>query len=375
MHAVQGNNPADSGRGRAMKQIILSPENNYAELDDFFESNRTKKILLVCGNSLSLLKISGYFDSLEARKGICVFKFSDFSPNPVYESVVRGEEFFAEKKCDTIVAAGGGSAMDVAKCIKFRSKSSAKILAVPTTAGTGSESTKFAVIYLNGEKKSVADSSIIPDAILFDPDFLSTLPVFQKKVTVLDAFCHAIESFWSVNSTDESKNFSRNAIQLILHNADEFFRGKNECNEKMMKAANLAGKAIDIAQTTAGHAMSYVLTGVFGIPHGLAAAICVSKVWRYMIFNPEKCADVRGEKYLQKTFDEIAESMGCPSAESALKKFDAFLDGLNCSADFSSCVFDLEKFASSVNQERLKNNPVKLDFCALKEIYAQILGK
>ncbi len=105
------------------------------------------------------------------------------------------------------------------KCLTIK-PNNIPLLAVPTTAGTGSEATRFAVIYYGGNKQSVTSESLIPDAVVLDPDTLITLPLHQKKATMMDALCHSIESFWSINSTDESKEFSRTAIREILENAE-----------------------------------------------------------------------------------------------------------------------------------------------------------
>ena len=147
-------------------QEILSAGENYAALDAYFERSGAKSILLVCDAAFPFLRIKTYFETLEARKGIRVVSFSDFQPNPLYESVVKGVALFHQEQCSLIAAVGGGSAMDVAKCIKLYSNMDSSenylkqtivpndvpLLAVPTTAGTGSEATRYAVIYFNGEK-------------------------------------------------------------------------------------------------------------------------------------------------------------------------------------------------------------------------------
>lgn len=158
-----------------MKQTIIKIREQYDELDQYFQENQVKKILLVCGEFIKQLKIVEYFKHLEQRLGIKVIQFSEFKPNPLYESVVKGVEKFHKENCDMIIAVGGGSAIDVAKCIKLYSNmdtsinylqqkivsNSIKLLALPTTAGTGSEATRFAVIYYGGEKQSISDLSLI----------------------------------------------------------------------------------------------------------------------------------------------------------------------------------------------------------------------
>ena len=204
-----------------MEQIILSSENNYESIDKYLLSNKVKSLFVVRSASFDSFPISSYFYNLEKRLGIKIIYFYDFHSNPDYSSVVKGEQLFIESKCDCIAAIGGGSSIDVAKCIKlyFGLDSSKNYLhqipipntipffVAPTTAGTGSEATKYAVIYYNGEKQSITHETCIPSAVLFDPTVLHTLPVYQRKATMLDAFCHAIEAFWSINSTKESKTY------------------------------------------------------------------------------------------------------------------------------------------------------------------------
>lgn len=367
------------------EQIVLSASNEYREIDDYIKENHISAAMLVCGNSINSLKIGKYFEKLAEK--INIIKFSDFTPNPLYESVVKGVEIFNENKCQMIIAVGGGSAMDVAKCIKLYANMShdklyleqeiipndIRFMAVPTTAGTGSEATRYAVIYYNGEKQSVADYSCIPDMVVMDSSTIKSLPDYHKKATMLDALCHAIEAFWSVNSTDESKRYSAEAIKLIMQFKDSYLRNEDEGNEKMLLAANLAGKAINITQTTAGHAMCYKLTSLFGIAHGHAAALCVPKLWRYMIANTDKCIDLRGSQYLEQVFADIAKVMGANEAVKAVDKYEAFLSelGLETPKIKDNECFDILK--KSVNPVRLKNNPVKLDEEVIDTLYHQIL--
>ena len=352
---------------------------NYEELDTYLG----EKVLLVCDSSIQFLKINEYFNG----KGNIV-RFSDFVPNPLYESVVEGVDIFHKENCDTIVAVGGGSAMDVAKCIKLYSNmyreenylkqkivpNDVPLIAVPTTAGTGSEATRYAVIYYEGEKQSIADYSCITSVVLFDTSVLETLPLYQKKATLMDAMCHSIESFWSVNSTDESKGYSKEAIKLIIGNYKDYLAGDNSKNELMLKASHIAGKAINITQTTAGHAMSYKLTSLFKIAHGHAAALCVKGIWPFMVKHTDNCIDVRGEEYLKNTFDEIADAMGCSCVEEAIDKFRNMVDELELSIPENATDKDYEVLKNSVNPVRLKNNPVALSVEDIDIIYHDILG-
>lgn len=371
-----------------MKQQILSSEENYVELDEYLKKLNIKTALLVCDGSFPYLGIYRYFETLEERLGIKLVKFDDFYSNPSYESVEKGLNCFHESGCELIIAVGGGSAIDVAKCIKLYSNmkpgecylqqkiipNEIELLAVPTTAGTGSEATRFAVIYYKGEKQSVADNSCIPRAVLLDSSVLKTLPEYQRKATMMDALCHAVESFWSVNSTDSSKVYAKEAIRKILVYYKSYLRNEEEGNRNMLYAANAAGKAINITQTTAGHAMSYKLTSLYGIAHGHAVALCMTALWPYMIAHvKDACIDERGIEYMEKMFAELAETMGCRTAEKAAEKFLGMVKEMQLAVPVPKQE-DFQNLVDSVNIVRLSNNPIRLGKAELAMLYHQILG-
>lgn len=203
---------------------------------------------------------------------------------------------------------------------------------------------------------------------------MKTLPLYQKKSTMLDALCHSIESFWSVNSTEESKQYSREAIQLMMKYKNAYLANEAIGNTAMLKAANIAGKAINITQTTAGHAMCYKLTSLYGIAHGHAAALCNAALWPYMAQHMEKCIDPRGKDYLEDLFLETASAMGCGSIEEALTRYQSILAELGMDAPIMKNVSDLEVLTESVNPARLRNNPVRLDKETLRYLYKLILN-
>lgn len=368
------------------EQKIFMATENYIEINDFLKDNRVKKLFLVCDASIEYLNVNSYFVDLGKKAETEIIKFNDFSSNPTYESVVKGVSLFNSEKCDAIIAVGGGSSIDVAKCVKLYSNmnhnenylhqkiipNEIPFLAMPTTAGTGSESTRFAVIYYNEKKQSITDESIIPDTVILDSSTLNTLPLYHKKSTLFDAFCHAIESFWSVNSTDESKEYSKKAIKLIMDNMDGYIANDSQANTNMFIAANMAGKAINISQTTAGHAMCYKITSLFGVAHGHAAALVDRKLWTWMIDNIDKCTDKRGPEYLKTVFDDIAVAMNCENAKSAAQKFNHIFDDFGLSVPKASDD-EYEILKSSVNPERLNNNPIKLDTKIIDELYHIIL--
>lgn len=366
-----------------MQQIILNQ--GIEVLQTILLEKGIKKFLLVCDSSYEYLSIREEMEKIT----IPYIKFYDFTFNPLYEDVCKGVQMFLAEDCDAIVAVGGGSAMDVAKCIKLFCKMNSNecyllqeykntkipLFAVPTTAGTGSESTRYAVIYYNGEKQSVTHESIIPDYAILEPRVLGTLPDYQRKCTMLDALCQGIESWWSVNSTEESMKYSRIAIGLIMQNKNAYINENSmEAAEKIMLAANYAGRAINITQTTAAHAMSYKLTSLYGIPHGHAVAVCLPEVWRYMICHMEHCIDVRGKEHLMNVFEDIAETMGQKDIGEAIQYFEEILKEFEMPKPLYK-EKDLEVLTSSVNVVRLKNNPVLLTEESLYELYQNIMNR
>ncbi len=364
--------------------MIITAENNYKALDEWFADR--KKVLLVCDSSIGFMKeFCAKLDEIRTP----VIRFSDFQPNPLYESVAEGVKLFREEQCDSIMAVGGGSAMDVAKCIKAYCRmdgdgadggflkqeirpNGIPFLAMPTTAGTGSEATRYAVIYYDGKKQSVTSESFIPETVLMDPGVLKTLPPYQKKATMCDALCHAVESFWSVNSTEESRQYSRDAIRGVLGHMDGYLSNTEEGNAGMLMAAHKAGKAINITQTTAGHAMCYKITSLFGCAHGHAAILCDRVLYPWMVRNTDKCIDPRGPEYLAKTLDEIGQALGCADARSGAEKLAGLFERLGLEIP-EAVESQYEELKTSVNPDRLKNHPIALSTETIDHLYHEIL--
>ena len=367
-----------------MAQIVFSGAGSRKDVSTFLQKSGAGKCLIVCNYAAEDQKL----DDFLAKAGISYIYFTDFGSNPLYENVCHGISVYLSNKCDSIIAVGGGSAIDVAKCIKLYCKMDAGVnylrqkcfdsgiplIAVPTTAGTGSESTRFAVIYFEGQKQSITHESIIPNAVVLDAELLRSLPLYQKKCTMLDALCQGIESWWSVNSTEESKEYSKKAISGIINNMETYLANEDDLDsaQRIMDSANYAGRAINITQTTGPHAMSYKLTSLYHLPHGHAVAICLPKVWEYMLCHMDKCVDPRGIDYLTATFSEISALMGQPSSEESVEWFEHLLQRLEITRPHG-CAADIEVLASSVNPVRLKNNPVMFNNEDFQSLYRKIV--
>ena len=331
------------------QKIFFSKEDLIRHIEKFSPKN----IFLVHGKNFNRLSLS---------KSLNIFPtthFTNFKPNPLIESVEDGVKVFNENKCDMIIAVGGGSAIDVAKCVKLNAAPDTYFIAAPTTAGTGSESTRFAVVYKDGNRQSITDLRIIPDAIYFDTEPIKILPPYQRKATLLDSFSHAAESYWSINATEASRAFAKEALRIIVALQEKYFAEKTNDAENisLLYASYLAGKAINISETTAGHAMSYKLTNLFGISHGHAAALCNAKLWQFMRESDavKELSEIIGEKTFQKLL--IDGELIYPLKNER-------------ETDFNST---LEFLTRSVNPIRLKNFPVSLPEDVIRKIYREIL--
>lgn len=280
--------------------------------------------------------------------------FSKFTSNPKYEEMLDGLKLFKENKCDAIVSIGGGSCIDVAKVIKLSINANVdadlptfkqeykytdiKHICIPSTSGTGSESTKHAVLYLDGAKQSIAHPTNVPDYVILCPKLIYTVPEYQKKATAMDALCQCIESLWSRKATKVSRKYALQGLKLFKDNYKRYLECDEEAVKNIQLAANFSGKAINISETTAAHAMSYKITSLYHIPHGHAVAMCMNAIL-------ENC--------LVKT------KFG--------KKIDAkclFCEILNFFKLTTSIKIDKDKLNElvvSVNPNRLKNFPYKIN--------------
>lgn len=351
-------------------QIYLSSEENYAELDHYLGGFR--RVFLVCGNSFRRLALGRHLAALEVQGAVELVRFGGFSPNPCVGEVEAGTAAFRGAGCGLIVVVGGGSAIDTAKCIRHSAGRDIPLLAIPTTAGSGSEATRFAVVYRDGVKESVDCG--LPDAVMLDPTTLDTLPDYQRKATMLDALCHAVESFWSVHATPGSMDFSEKALGQIMCSYRGYLLNTPEGNAGMLRAAHTAGQAINIARTTAGHAMCYQLTKLYGLAHGHAAALCVTVLWPYLLTHLGQCTHPQGPAGLGHILERIAHAMGDSNAQAGAERFQSILNSLKLEVPKLS-EGALAALAGSVNSERLKNFPVVLCEHEIQRLYREILNK
>lgn len=274
-------------------------------------------------------------------------------------------ELFSGNRKQVIVAVGGGSVLDVAKYIIYRLAESflpiPYFVAVPTTAGSGSEATCFAVIYKKKKKISLIHSSLMPKVVVLDPQLSYSLPAYQTAVSGMDVFAQAIESYWNLNATIESKEY---ATKSISHWSDFFIKCVVEpgpaAREGMLEAAHLAGKAINITKTTGPHALSYYLTANYNVPHGQATALFLPI---FFLYN-------KPQKILCKLLNVKDEGEAVEMIQKKMKLAGLAVSFIELGINKEEI---MDELLNDVNEERFNNNPVKFDRQKLKQLILKYL--
>lgn len=362
-------------------QVVIETSNYIDIIKKVSKQYIMRQPFYVCSEHLLSDK---KFASYVSQNRVTVF--SEFSANPKYEEVVAGLELFHRDNCDGIIAIGGGSSIDMGKVIKLFSKMDPSthflkqdfnfidlpLIAIPTTAGTGSESTRFAVIYDQDEKQSITQDCLLPDVAILNADFLTTLPLYIKKASLLDALSQAVESLWSIYSTPQSMEYAKEAINLIRSQDTAYFKQNLDASRKIMLASNLAGKAINLTQTTAPHAMSYKITSLTNIAHGHAVSLCLPPVMAYMVDHlDDKVVDPRGKEQVVKAFDLLTELFQVDNHKQLVEEITKFYAAFELETP-KITEEQLQILVQSVNSDRLKNHPILLDEKTIEALYRSI---
>jgi alcohol dehydrogenase class IV len=373
------------------KKIVFG-NGSFAGLAEHLAEMKVSRPLVVLDGNLAGTGLGERLSGLLDKAKIGFVLYDKAVPEPPIELADEGAKLAIRKKCDGVVGIGGGSAMDLAKAIAVLAANKGKAedylglnkvpgpglpkIMVPTTAGTGSEVTFTAVFIRKKLKKKEGMNSpyLYPELALLDPELTLTLPPHPTAATGIDALCHAIESYTSINASPMSELLSLEAIGLISDNLRTAVHdGTNlEAREAMLLGSLYAGLGLANAGVTAVHSLSYPLGGKYGISHGLANTIMLPRV---MAFNLPGA---------QEKFVDIAEIMGeivddLPLREAAYLAVEAVealiedcgifttLEELEIpEADFP----ELAKVAMTVARP-LANNPCKMTPEEMVEIYQE----
>lgn len=361
-------------------------EKTILEKDSFdsigmnFQYNfKNSTIFIVRGKSS--YNSSGAKDFIESLlsigNAVVISEYCDFNSNPNYEDLVKGLNLFKEKKAQVIIAIGGGSVIDMAKLIRFyysydmdNSGSTSvmnnplvPLIAIPTTSGTGAETTSFAVLYKNQVKYSISHSDMVPDYAYIYPPLTYKNPAYLTACSGFDALAQAIESYWSLNATKESKFYASKAIMLILDNLPLVVKNPIDHQTKRIElshGAYWAGKAINISKTTAPHAFSYPFTSYYGYPHGHAVALTFPYIAEYNFNNMN--LDVR---------DDLLRILEINSPKDVKPYFLSYLQSIGLTPKRMVTV-DENVILKNINLERLENNPCPINEEQAKQLIRKI---
>ena len=304
--------------------------------------------------------------------------YSGFHPNPDLSDTEAGTAMYEREGCDGLISVGGGSSIDTAKAIKARMNTAGEEdlkksrlslttdcphIAIPGTAGTGSEATQFAVAYVNGMKVSLNHPALRPDGVLLDSSLLDSLPAYHKKSCALDALAQGIESYWSKRSNDDSRVHAYLAVIGVLDNLRGYLEGDPHAADEMLDASYQSGKAIQMTTTTAAHAMSYRITKTMGIAHGHACMLTLPTLWEMMQEHEE----------MRPLLQDLSGKMRLGDMQMAPKLLKGILYDLEMAIPPVPDEQTLDELADSVNVERLSNHPVAMSREEIKLAYRRAL--
>lgn len=286
--------------------------------------------------------------------------FSDVSPEPPFSQVMKGVEMMNRYNPDTIVAVGGGSVLDIAKAIRFfyenpdfdyndlkiafldprkrvveyPGERKLKLVAIPTTSGTGSEVTPMAVITDDQAhvKLTMADYSLVPDVAIVDPNLTISVPPVVTADTGFDALTHAIEAMVSSLSNDFTDGLALQTVITVFNHLEEVYKNGNsiELRQRLHNASTMAGMAISNAFVGVNHSLAHAVGATFGVTHGRANAIFLPYVIRYNASIPTKFTPSPNVKSYKahKKYAYIADMAGLGQSNTIEGKIDLLVSAI-----------------------------------------------
>ncbi len=324
---------------------------------------------------------------MDENKELLIAEYSNISPNPETREVDACAQIMRKEKIQFTVALGGGSSMDCAKAastVCFTNNSIEKyhmtgvalpkehlpIIAIPTTAGTGSEVTCVSVLsnHLLGKKGPINNDNFYPQVALIDPELTYTLPKFQTASCGIDVLCHALEGFWSKGHQPICDALALHGARLVFQYLRRAYENGNdtEAREKMAEASVIAGLAFTLPKTTSSHACSFPLTNFYHIPHGEACGLTLD----YFARINAKASGEDGKRInsfaLQLGFKDMYE---LADAIAQLKK------DINLRTDLKEFHLTDEQVKELVNASHhpnMLNNPVKITDELLNDMYQSL---
>ena len=362
---------------------------SIGELECVFRKLRPNSVLLVTDRMLRQQGITRSFEELLKKMKVPCVVYEGTRSNPTVENVEEALRLYKENRCSCLAAIGGGSAMDCAKGVGARvvnpKRSIMKmkgilkvfhriptLIAIPTTAGTGSEATVTSVITdeVTKHKCTMSDFVLIPSHTVHDPELTRTLPPSLTATTGMDALTHAVEAYIGRSTTKETRRYALEAARLVFENIEKAYRdgGDMQARRNMLEASYLAGQAFSKSYVGYFHAVAHSLGGQYNIPHGLANAVLLPIG-----------LEIYGKR-IHKKLHELAAAVGIAgkeeSDEAAAKRFIEAVHGLNARMNIPDRLSGIHREDISVMAEHAHKEanplypvPVLMDAKELRVFY------
>ncbi len=360
-----------------------------SEVNYYIKTNKFKKIAIIAGKK-SFNKINGkkiIEEIIHKTKTDDVRYFFKINNFPEIKELNKLINFLEGFQPNLILAVGGGSVIDYAKIANVKDignnlvkkihgeshigkEKIAKMIAIPTTAGSGAEVTSGAVIYINKIKYSIDNKIIIPDKYFLLPKIIMKNKKKLKASSGFDAISQSVESIISLKSNNTSLLYAKKSLYISLNNYLSFLKKPNFYNSSNMSiAAMLAGKAINISKTTAPHAVSYPFTSHFNVSHGHAVSLTLEKFLKFNYKNQNKS---KTSFNLNDRYKILFKIFGVKNIDDLNLKIKNIKYEANLRDNFERLNIDIKKhypkILKEINIKRLKNNPIELSKSDIKLI-------
>lgn len=304
------------------------------DIPEYLSQRGLDKVLVVTDSNLVHTGIPGKITHMLKEKGIDYLLFDEVKENPTEDNVHAGRDLIVDENCNAVLAVGGGSSIDAAKAMSMLSvqggliteyeyglkpitKKGPAIILVPTTSGTGSETTFWSVItdQKTHRKFDVGSPLMAAESSFVDPELTYSLPPMITAATGMDAMCHAMESLVTKNNWSGGRALAKEAIQLISDNLLTVFNtpGDVEARRAVMMGSMIAGMSFSNSGLGAVHGLTAPLGGHFGVPHGVANAILLPIVMEFNLSAAEEgyadaarqmgCAEASGKAAVQRILE------------------------------------------------------------------------
>ena len=307
-----------------MSNQIIVKENIKEDFNNLIQTHNFQSCLIITTSGNKKRNYYSFFSEI-MKQNNCNFEIYTQNNYPSLSEIENIYKHYDRNNFDLILSIGGGSVIDISKLYSSCKIENHELLsiddliiedssnqifnvAIPTTAGSGAESTKFATVWSfhNKKKLSFENSNLLPNVVYLIPQLTSTMDYEITLTTALDSLCHALDSLLNKNSNLDSVDYSINSIDLLSSNLKLSLDNLNnlEYRKNILYASNLSGRAINISRTSLNHAISYPITNYYGVPHGLACAFSVISTIEYFkneLLNFEFSNSIKlGEKLISQ---------------------------------------------------------------------------